>query len=46
VPVENACPERTLSIEVGRIEHDHLTHHVHDRHATRVIANWTISLGI
>jgi hypothetical protein len=45
VPAENASPERTLGIKVGCIEHDHLAHHVHERHTTRVIANWTISLG-
>jgi hypothetical protein len=45
VPAENASPERTLGIKVGCIEHDHLAHHVHDRHTTRAIANWTISLG-
>jgi hypothetical protein len=42
---ENACPERTLGMEVGRIEHNHLTHHVHDTDTTGASANWTISLG-
>src|SRR5215471_15502609 len=46
VPAEHACPERTLGMEVSRIEHDHLTHHVHDTHTTGASANWTISLGM
>jgi hypothetical protein len=46
VPAENASPERTLGIKVGCIEHDHLAHHVHERHTTQVIANWTFSSGI
>jgi hypothetical protein len=34
VPAKNAGPERALGMQVGRVEHDHLTHHVHDPHAT------------
>jgi len=33
VPAENASPERALGTQVGRVEHDHLTHHVHNTHA-------------
>jgi hypothetical protein len=34
LPAENACPKRALGMQVSRIEHDHLTHHVHDPHTT------------
>jgi hypothetical protein len=32
-------------MQVGRIEHDHLTHQVHDTDTTGADANWTVSLG-
>jgi hypothetical protein len=38
VPAENASPERALGMQVGCVEHDHLTHHVHDTHITEVSA--------
>jgi len=31
VPAENASPERALGMQVSRVEHDHLTHHLHNR---------------
>lgn len=34
VPAENASPERAFGMQVSRVEHDHLTHHVHDTHPT------------
>jgi hypothetical protein len=34
VAAENASPERALAGQVGRVEHNHLTHHVHDTHST------------
>ena len=46
---KNACPERTLGIEVGRIEHDHLTHHVHDTQTTGASAGlsaWEVSVTV
>lgn len=30
VSAEDSSPERALGMNVGRIEHDHLAHHVHD----------------
>jgi hypothetical protein len=38
VPAENASPERALGLQVGRVENDHLAHHVHDTHPTGVSA--------
>lgn len=30
VPAEDSSPERALGMQVGRVEHDHLTHDVHE----------------
>jgi hypothetical protein len=30
VPTEDSSPEGALGVEVGRVEHDHLTHRVHE----------------
>jgi hypothetical protein len=38
VPAENASPERALGVQVSRVEHDHLTHHIHDTHSMGVSA--------
>lgn len=32
---EDASPEGALGMQVSRVEHDHLAHHVHDRNSTR-----------
>jgi hypothetical protein len=51
VPAQNAGPERALRIQVGRVEHDHLTHYVHNAHATGISepfptsrAGWAVGL--
>ena len=35
VPAENPRPERALGTQVGRVEHDHVTHQLHDADATK-----------
>jgi len=37
VPAEDASPERALGTQVSRVEHDYLTHHVHDPHTTAAV---------
>jgi hypothetical protein len=36
VPAENPGPERALGMQVGGVEHDHLTHHLHAAEASAV----------
>ena len=32
MPAEHASPERALGMQVGRVEHDHLAHRLHNTH--------------
>jgi hypothetical protein len=34
---EDASPERALGTQVSRVEHDYLTHHVHDPHTMAAV---------
>jgi hypothetical protein len=43
VPSKDSSPECALALQVGRIEHDHLTYHVHDMDASTAQSGMSIA---